>query len=118
VDSEREAMETEAWLFRRPFVRQKYGKLQLIDGQLSFTLDNGEVVFAEPLARVSCSFPWYYFGGAMKVRRKGERSLTINFAGNTTTGVPGLPEFQLGRGLRAGKAWRQTLQDAQTNNGY
>ena len=62
------------------------GVLELADGRLSFTTEEGRV-FETPVSGVSeVKFPWYYFGMGVKFKVS-----------------------DIGKGRKAGKAWKSVL---------
>ena len=79
---------------------------------LANRLSNDEVVrvFDAPLAEVSrVTFPWFYFGGGMKlaVRRAPYRFSFVrpqNTLGESLEGIVAIPEAR-----RNGKAWKAAL---------
>lgn len=115
---------SDAWLLRG-LTQSVPGWLDLQDGRLRFSTPD-EVVFETPLAEVSgITFPWYYFGGGMKLRAGGE-SYRISFVkpngaeyavsrGLAATGNPAalllaarkVTDIRTGRG--AGRRWRELL---------
>lgn len=108
------------------------GLLEMAGGRLAFTTDE-EQVFNEPLQSVSeVKFPWYYFGGGVKLTVSG-RKYRISFVQpNGAEDIParllartgsalgiGLGLLTVGRkirdigtGRRAGKAWQTILTAA------
>ena len=105
------------------------GVLELADGRLSFTTEEGRV-FETPVSGVSeVKFPWYYFGGGVKFK-VGTASYRISFVKpNSASDVPGRLMAHLGgeaggaagiltigrkvsdigKGRKAGKAWKSVL---------
>ena len=102
------------------------GILELVDGRIAFTGEEGRV-FEAPLAQTSgLSFPWFYFGGGMKVTVKGVAHRISFVRPNGAEVVSArLLEFvgagplallsvqrkiaDIGEGRRAGKAWKAAL---------
>jgi hypothetical protein len=103
------------------------GVLELADGRLGFTTVEGRV-FEAPLAEVSdVVFPWYYFGGGVKLRVGGEQVRISFVRPNDATDVPGRvlagegdagaalltvgrKVDDIGQGRAAGSAWRAILE--------
>jgi hypothetical protein len=104
------------------------GVLELSQGRLGFTTEQGRV-FEAPLGEVSVKYPWYYFGGGCKIRH-GDKTHRISFARpNNAADVPGellariggevggalalltagRKLMDVGRGRKAGKAWKAAL---------
>lgn len=53
--------------------RTQTGRLELRGGHLAFTDAEGELRFGTPLAEVEAVWsPWYYFGGGLKLKVRGE----------------------------------------------
>jgi hypothetical protein len=118
---------SDAWLLKG-LTRSIPGWLELHQDRLRFVTP-GEVVFDEPRSRVSAvTYPWYYFGGGVKLRI-GDARYRISFV------KPNGAETAIGRGLgemgnpaalyvaatkvtdiRAGRAvgrrWRELLGDS------
>jgi hypothetical protein len=101
--------------------------LEMADGLLALTTREGRV-FEVPVADLTnVTFPWYYFGGGLKltaaganyrisfVRPNGAEMLTArlleSFGANTLALLTvGQKIADIARGRRAGKAWRKALQ--------
>jgi hypothetical protein len=105
------------------------GLLELGDGRLSFTTEAGRV-FDTPVSEVGeIRFPWYYFGGGANFK-VGTASYRISFVKPNGAGdVPdrllahlgdgvevaagiltiGRKVSDLGKGRKAGKAWKSVL---------
>lgn len=84
---------SDAWLLQGITVSVP-GWLDLQDGRLRFSTPD-EVVFESSLADLSgITFPWYYFGGGMKLRAGGT-PYRISFV------KPNGAEYAVGRGLAA-----------------
>jgi hypothetical protein len=81
-----------AWLLKG--IRNTPGWLCLEQERLVF-LTPEEVVFDVPRSQVSVTFPWYYFGGGMKVTAAGQR-YKIAFV------LPNDAEYPLGDPAAAG----------------
>ena len=111
------------------------GVLELADGRLAFTSLQGRVFDAalEEVQRIT--FPWYYFGGGMKLRI-GDRQYRISFVRpNGASDIPGQlmartdfggavgdglalltagrKVLDIGQGRSAGKAWGAALMGSQ-----
>jgi hypothetical protein len=103
-----------AWLLSG-FTRSVAGKLTLGGGRIVFDTHDGRRLLNAALADVSAvKFPWYYFGGGMKLRI-GTKVYRISFA------RPGnLPEdfgenahlTDIGGGRKSGAAWKLALADS------
>jgi hypothetical protein len=93
------------------------GVLELADGRLSFTTEEGRV-FETPVSGVSeVKFPWYYFGGGVKFK-VGTASYRISFVKPNGPGrlrgaagilTIGRMVSDFGKGRKAGKAWKSVL---------
>jgi hypothetical protein len=80
-----------AWLLKGMTVSIP-GWLDLQSGRLRFSTPE-EVVFDVPLAEVTgITYPWYYFGGGVKLRAAG-KAYRISFV------LPNGMEYASGRGL-------------------
>lgn len=105
------------------------GVLELAGGKIAFTADEGRV-FEAPLADISVKYPWYYFGGGCKiaigatthrisfVRPNGASdvsgSLLAQIEGEGVGGAlalltAGQKLQDIGKGRKAGKAWKAAL---------
>ncbi len=117
---------TPAWLLVG-MTRSVPGILELADGHLAFTTEEGRV-FDVPLSEVSnVNFPWYYFGGGVKfniaadkhrlsfVRPNDASDIPDRLLAGTESGAPaalltaGRKVSDIGEGRRAGKAWKSVL---------
>lgn len=82
---------SEAWLLEG-MTRSHPGWLELQRNRLRFVMPDA-VVFDVPVADIeSTAYPWYYFGGGVKVRTGG-RQYRISFV------KPNGAEHAIGRGL-------------------
>ena len=117
-----------AWMLEG-MTRSVPGVLELADGRIGFTTEEGRV-FESALGDITVKFPWYYFGGGCKIRI-GDRVYRISFVRpNDATDVPGSLLARLdggaaggaaalltagrkladvGRGRKAGKQWKAAL---------
>jgi hypothetical protein len=87
----RETFASDAWLLEGLTVSVP-GWLDLQQERLRFTTPD-EVVFEVPRSDItSITFPWYYFGGGMKLRAAG-RSYRLSFV------KPNGAEYPVARGL-------------------
>jgi hypothetical protein len=105
------------------------GVLELADGRFAFTADDGRV-FEAPLAEIEdVVFPWFYFGGGVKltvagtrhrlsfVRPNGAEDVPARLVDGTADAAGGalalLTAHQklrdIGQGRAAGKAWKAAL---------
>ncbi len=118
------SLRTPAWQLLGLFGNRP-GMLELAKGRLAFTTDEGRV-FEASLAEVTdIKFPWYYFGGGMKVR-VGATKYRLSFvrpngaeyvsgrlmaeAGNPLALLTvGHKIADIGSGRQAGKAWKRVL---------
>jgi len=117
---------TPAWLLVG-MTRSVPGVLELADGHLAYTTEEGRV-FDVPLAEVSdVKFPWYYFSGGVKfavgreryrlsfVRPNDASDIPGRLLAGTETGGPaalltaGRKLSDISEGRRAGKAWKAVL---------
>ena len=123
-----DALRSPAWLLVG-MTRSVPGLLELADGRLAFTIEEGPV-FDAPLSGVSdIKFPWYYFGGGVKLRIGNER-YRLSFVrpndaadisgrffariGGAAGAAAGLSTawgkfVDVGIGRKAGKAWKSAL---------
>jgi hypothetical protein len=126
------SLRTPAWLLVGLFGNRP-GVLALADGRLTFDTEEGRV-FDAPLAEVTAvTYPWYYFGGGMKVTVAGTRYRLSFVRPNGAEDIPTrllgpLDDLQglliAGRkfadvrsGRQAGKAWKAALAAALTPAG-
>lgn len=94
-------------------------KLAKLLGQNDFSPALGDGVsvelFAWPVVEISVSRPWYYFGGGIKLRRRG---VVLRFGFGRPAGTRGGPgqalaDFREVPGMRArGKLWASALAKA------
>jgi hypothetical protein len=101
------------------------GVLELADDRLAFTTEDGPVFNVRKASVAKVVFPWYYFGGGMKVTI-GEQTHRISFVRpNDATDIPGQlaarsgdpaglltagrKVMDIGVGRRAGREWRARL---------
>jgi hypothetical protein len=121
-----ETLCTPAWLLVG-LTRSVPGVLELVDDDLAFTTDDGRL-FDVPLAEVrDVEFPWYYFGGGVKLRVGAER-FRLSFVrpndasdlegrllarsedgGAAALLTAGRKVLDIGDGRRAGRAWKRVL---------
>ena len=103
------------------------GVLELADGRLGFTTDEGRV-FEAALAEVTdVAFPWFYFGGGAKLTVAGTRHRLSFVRPNGAEVAARLVEGgrvrrrvgllvvheklrDIGDGRKAGKAWKAALR--------
>jgi hypothetical protein len=106
-------MRSPAWLLTG-LTRSVAGELRLTTGRIVFVTRDGQQILDAALAEVSAvTFPWYYFGGGMKLRIGTDtHRLSFTRPGN-------LPEFSSSAehgdiisGRRAGAAWKAALAAA------
>lgn len=118
---------TEAWQLLG-ITTSRHGKLRLDRGQLRFTLDDGTEVFRTDMAAVEkIVFPWYYFGGGVKLTVAGVRHRVSFVRPNDAddamdrlaarAGDVGAVHAQvagkfvdISSGRSRGRAWRQVLR--------
>lgn len=81
------------------------GILQLADGRIAFATSEGAVFDVALSAVTGVEFPWYYFGGGMKLKI-GAESYRFSFMlpGNMGGGIG-----DIGPGRRIGKEWKAAL---------
>ncbi len=102
------------------------GLLELAGGRLAFTTEEGRV-FEVPVAEATdVVFPWFYFGGGMKltvagtrhrisfVRPNGAETVSARLLESVGGGPLALLTVHqkiadIGEGRRAGKAWKAAL---------
>jgi hypothetical protein len=108
------------------------GVLELSAGRIGFTTETGRV-FEAPLAEITVKYPWYFFGGGCKITHAGKThrisfvrpnnaadlpgQLISRLAGEGVGGAfslltAGRKLIDVGRGRKAGKAWRAALASA------
>jgi hypothetical protein len=118
---------TPAWLLTG--IANKPGMLELARGRLAFTAGDGRVFVAALADVTNIDFPWYYFGGGVKLQ-VGQHRYRISFVcpnggtyaagrllastGGAATAAGGLLTAGLivrdvGSGRKAGNAWRAVL---------
>jgi hypothetical protein len=119
-----ESLRTPAWLLVGLFGNRP-GVLALADGWLTFITEDGRV-FDAPLVEVTgVTFPWYYFGGGVKLTVAGTRYRLSFVRPNGAEDIPGQVLARLGNPLglltagrkivdigscrQAGKAWKTAL---------
>jgi hypothetical protein len=120
---------SDAWLLQGMTVSVP-GWLDLRDGRLSFVTPDS-VVFDVALSDVSAVvFPWYYFGGGVKLTAAGE-PYRLSFVkpngaeyaaarGLASLGEPAALAFaasklgDVGSGQEVGRLWRQLLEASTT----
>jgi len=98
-------LQSQVWLLSGMTGSQE-GILQLADGRFAFTDIDGQTVFDVPLSEVrEVEFPWYYFGGGMKLSIGAERyRVSFMRPGNIGGGIG-----DIGPGRRVGKEWKAAL---------
>ena len=127
--SDSPSLRTVAWMLIG-LTRSVPGVLELADGRLAYSTDD-EQLFNEPLDSVKdITFPWYYFGGGVKMTVNDER-LRFSFVrpndqdpydipgrmlsrsqdgGAFALLTAGRKVADIGKGRQAGKAWRAALK--------
>lgn len=98
---------THAWL--RSGRRNLPGVLALHDGRLSFT-GSGQVLFDDRADTSDVDFPWYRFGGELRITAGG-RSHRVSLTPPHSLTDSGDEVVERADGRRAGRIWR-TLLDA------
>jgi hypothetical protein len=114
---------SEAWLLVG-LTRSVFGHLRW-DGRLRFTSVDGKVFDVAPDQLSSVNFPWYYFGGGVKLTAGGSRyrlsfvkpngaeyALTRGAAaaGNPIALLGAAAKIRdVGSGRRVGRRWREIL---------
>lgn len=116
-----------AWLLIGLF-RTEAGWLDRHDGQLRFSTPD-RVVFDVPLAEVTdVVYPWYYFGGGVKLRAAGEPYRVTFVLPNgaeyaaaragaavgdlAALAIVGQKAADIGAGRDVGREWRRRLEGA------
>jgi hypothetical protein len=88
------------------------GWMAYCDGWISFADIDGEVLFVAELSDVTdLKFPWYYFGGGLKMKVLGER-YRISFLrpnGALSVPMPEDPSLSIATGFKATAKWRAIL---------
>jgi hypothetical protein len=120
-------LRTPAWLLTG--IANKPGVLELGRGRHAFTAGDGRVFEAALADVTNINFPWYYFGGGVKLqvdRHKYRISFVRPNGGDYAAGrlladtggvagaaagllTAGLTVRDIGSGRQAGKAWRAAL---------
>ena len=99
------ALTSHVWLLRG-IIQSLQGILRLRDGRISFTSTDGERVFEGAVSQLTdIDFPWYYFGGGMKLTLRGER-YRVSFM---RPGNRGGRLRDMAEGLQIGKQWKVAL---------
>lgn len=120
---------TDAWQLLG-ITASRHGELRLDHGRLRFTLDDGTVVFRTDVVAVEAIvFPWYYFGGGLKLTVAGVRhrisfvrpnnaddamdrlAARVGDVGAVHAQVAG-KFVDIGSGRARGRAWRQALDQS------
>lgn len=104
------SLRTPAWRLIG-LTRSEPGALAYSDNRLSYRAEDG-LLFDVPLSEVShVVFPWYYFGGGVKLVADGEAYrfsfVTPNDA--LPSSVTGSAPVGIGAGRRAGAEWKRVL---------
>ena len=105
------SLRSPAWLLSG-LIHSVAGELELTQGRFTFESHDGRRIIDAPLGELSAvTFPWYYFGGGMKVRI-GTDTYRLSFA------RPGnLPDHfgqaadagDIASARRSGAAWKSAL---------
>ncbi len=127
MPTQNDSLFTPAWLLKG-ITGSVPGVLELHNGRLAFTTEEGRV-FEAPLAEVrDVKFPWYYFGGGVKLTVNNE-SYRLSFVRpNDASDIPGRllartggpgavaglltvgqKIVDIGEGRAAGKTWKAVL---------
>lgn len=121
-------LRTAVWLLEG-MTRNRPGVLELFNGVIAFTAAEGRVFEGPVSAATDVEFPWYYFGGGMKLTVGGTRHRISFVRPNGAevaearllegTGAEGLSLLtvhqkiaDIGEGRRAGKAWKAALRQS------
>ncbi len=118
---------TPAWLLKG-ITGSVPGVLELHNGRLAFSTEDGRVFEAALNDVREVNFPWYYFGGGVKLAVKNERYRLSFVRPDDATDVPGRllartagpgvvaglltvgqKIVDIGEGRAAGKAWKAVL---------
>lgn len=119
------ALRTPVWLLIG-LTGNRPGLLELADGKIAFTADEGRVFEAPVSEAAGIVFPWFYFGGGMKITVAGTthrvsfvrpngaevfsaRILEMEGAGPLALLTVQRKIADIGDGRRAGKAWKAAL---------
>lgn len=102
---------TPAWLLDG-MIESIPGTLELRNRRLSFTA-GGRIVFDAPLETVSgVKFPWYYFGGGMKLQAGGQ-SYRISFVtpdNKFASAIGTEHSLSVTDGRKIGRSWQELLR--------
>ena len=104
-------MRSSAWLLSG-LTGSVAGELELTQERFIFETHDGRRILDAPLGDLSAvTFPWYYFGGGMRVRIGAETyRLSFTRPGNLPDHSGEASEAgDIGGGRRAGAAWRSAL---------
>lgn len=110
-------LRSQAWLLSG-LTRSVAGELVLTRGRLTFVTHDGRRILDAAIGELSSvRFPWYYFGGGMKLR-VGASTYRLSFTrpGNLPD-LPGEPADagDIGSGRRTGAAWKSALAASSTS---
>ena len=118
-------LRTPVWLLQG-MTGSRPGLLELSDGVIAFTAEEGRVFETRLTEATDVAFPWFYFGGGMKLTVDGTRH-RISFVRPNGAEVVDARLFEglgagalalltvngkiadIGEGRRAGKAWKAAL---------
>ena len=101
-------MRSPAWLLYG-MTRSVAGELVMTQERVAFEKSDGSRVFDAPLGDITAvKFPWYYFGGGMKLRI-GTNVYRVSFArpGNLPDDVEQAGD--IGSARRSGAEWKTAL---------
>jgi len=119
------SLRTRVWLLVG-MTGSRPGVLELTDGVIAFTAEEGRVFETRLTEAIDVAFPWFYFGGGMKLTADGTRH-RISFVRPNGAEVADARLFEggdagalalltvnrkiadIGEGRRAGKAWKAAL---------
>ena len=125
-DAQRRSFSSPVWQLKGPFAVPVPGVLTFAHGRLSFTTEARVEFDAPPSALIDVTFPWYYFGGGVKLRLEGRRyrlsfvrpngAEDLSFRLRARVGDPFAAALIVGRafrditqGVRAGRTWKALL---------
>ncbi len=103
-------LQSTAWLLSG-LTRSVAGELLLTKGRIVFVTREGHQIFNAALGDVSAAtFPWYYFGGGMKLRVGTDtHRLSFTRPGNLPELSEPAEHGDIVSGRRAGAAWKAAL---------
>jgi hypothetical protein len=101
-------MRSPAWLLGG-MTRSVAGELALTQDRIVFEASDGRRIFDAPLGEITAvKFPWYYFGGGMKIRF-GKDAYRVSFARPGNLPDDSDQSGDIGSARRSGAEWKTAL---------